>query len=62
MIFDNLSNMLWRHIFFLCINETEFSFFGISKKIILEPNSGIPGLKAVGPGPKLFEEFRTKKI
>ena len=27
-------------------------------KIILEPNSEIPRLKAIGPGPKLFDELR----
>ena len=44
MIFYNLSNMFWRHVFFLCINKTEFSFFGITKiiiKKILEPNPNL---------------------
>ena len=38
MIFYNLSNMFWRHVFFLGINKTKFSFFGITIKVISEPN------------------------
>lgn len=41
VIFDDFSNMLWRHVFFLSVDESKLSLFSISFGLHLMPSSGL---------------------